>query len=106
MVGAREGDGVILMASSRLTQVEMEARFDSSRALFGNDPLGLGYRSPTFTLTVGMAELVIIHADSWPEAFAKLFQTWTPDAPSQPGIPGPTAAIEAGPLTPPPEAVP
>jgi hypothetical protein len=80
MCGVEAGPGrVVLLASKDLTEVELQTIADDEADLwFTSSPLFVHERR--YVLNTTMRSFVHIQATNWPEAFQRLFQTWTPDA--------------------------
>lgn len=79
-----EGGKVSIIASTELSQAELEAQRDA----FDLDPfdvLGPFRMGPMrYTLRVEMHRFVIVVADTYEQAFRSLFEQWTPARTSAP----------------------
>jgi hypothetical protein len=83
IIGLPTFDGrVQVIASKDLTQVELEAK--TRRYEFEFDDRMLGY-DRIYTVTFEMSTFTIVIADSYPEAFRTLFDSWSPGPAVQPG---------------------
>jgi hypothetical protein len=81
MIGASTpGGGVILMASQRLTQAELETALEWERDEWSHYERSPRLAQRQFRLTADLLEYVVIVADSYEEAFQRLWETWTPEA--------------------------
>ena len=93
MLGTRWGDsGVTLFASNKLTYGELEIRHSRME-----DILHLGYTfapPPEISMRAEMADVVMINADTYAEALAKLAAHWQPAEPDRNALPAPTREIE------------
>lgn len=75
MFGMKTRGGVRLIASNSLMSAQLDSEYPLHRyfqSLYERD-------APEHTLSVTMADFVVIDAVSYPSAFAKLFRAWSPD---------------------------
>lgn len=92
MVGIDLGDHVMVYASTELTQAELEYVTHHERDPLAATPFATSIpRVRTIVLHVGMKSYVTCEGTTWAEAFARLFDFWTPDAPEPAGL----AALDA-----------
>lgn len=86
MLGCRHGDGVMLFASKKLNHAELTNKvLDDNR-----DYLRVGnFHLPRYrhVLSADMQEYVVVKADSYPEAFQRLFAIWKPENENQELLP-------------------
>lgn len=87
MVGATLNDRVMLIASSELTEVELQVVYEENFAPIWQER---AYEPPnrTVALTASMRRYVIVYGATYAEALRKLFEHWDPaDRSSQPALP-------------------
>jgi len=86
VMGMPHEDGVMLMASNELSAAELEVEYDMipyDRGMYiGHIP---GQRSITLTCHIG--SYTVVYGDTYAEAFRRLFDAWTPQAPQRKGLP-------------------
>lgn len=83
MAGEDNGPaGVTLWASTTLTEAELTREIDFGDVMSQVDGRIYPHRQ-RITLTASMSHLVAIRADDWPDAFRKLFHTWSPQVPKE-----------------------
>lgn len=85
ILGFPEGDGVVVLASSTLTEGELISEYGYVDS-WGIEPPIRMFDQDRHTLTVVMKDYVIARGATYAEAFGKLFGTWDPDA--RPELPG------------------
>jgi hypothetical protein len=88
MVGSRDGDQVMLLASTELTEMEL------SMLRAEPDWLGATFddwtnQSPVYTVSCQMGRYVIVVAPTYAEAFTYLMRDWNPDARKRQIVRGP-----------------
>lgn len=79
VVGAQDDSGVILLASTTLSQVQLEAMVETVDA-WGGQRARLDHR---YTLDAEMRDITSVHAPTWQEAWDMLFATWAPTPQTQ-----------------------
>lgn len=86
MCGLPSGDGrVMILASTELSQAELEAQRDHFELIDPYDAFGPIYPGPTrYTLRIDMNRFVIVVADTYEQAFRSLFEQWSPKRASTP----------------------
>ncbi|WP_156148949.1 hypothetical protein [Rhodococcus sp. MEB064] len=92
MVGIPYGDHVMVVASDKLTEAQLEAEHDYIRTFGSNNATRI---HSTYTLSVEMRQYVAVTAPTYAEAFAKLFDQWTPTPADRPALAG-DRTIDAG----------
>lgn len=91
-----EDGKVAILASTELSQAELEARRDTYRI----DPYELfdlyGFRDAPmrYTLTVQMDRFVIVMADTYEQAFRSLFEQWSPQRQARAPLGGTGGAVK------------
>jgi len=79
IVGARSGDGYLVIASTKLTRAEVEAEVDWRSERFGGSPYRLDSYSTRYTMVVTMETFVMAYGASYGEALRTVMNTWSPD---------------------------
>lgn len=79
VLGSPHQNGVMILASKDLTQAELEFERDDLMAWGRVEAVASHYR---ITLTVEMRTYVVVFADTYAEAWQRLFQQWQPEEPT------------------------
>lgn len=86
MVGGQQDGKVYLIASKSLTEVELRTEVDRPEFLYGT--LHRARPRERFFITAETRDVVMVVGDTYAEAFATLFEDWTPEPRPQPAIDG------------------
>jgi hypothetical protein len=86
MVGGQQDGRVYLVASKSLSEVELRAEVDRPEFLYGT--LHRVLPRERYFITAETRDFVMVVGDSYAEAFATLFEEWTPEPQPQPAIDG------------------
>lgn len=90
MIGVRYGDGVMLFASSELTQAQLKRETTGFDRIPISDKLGAAVaRVPVekITVTAQMKNFTAVYADDYPSALASLQDLWKNNSASDSGLP-------------------
>lgn len=78
LLGIQRDDGVMIIASDKVTEAELETQFDEIEYWTSPYERNLVPGARSITLTCFLRDYVVVYAPTYGEAFRNLFEQWTP----------------------------